>query len=148
MSLTQCIIKLDKNGFFWDCICIVYAFTEKAKEYEPSLYLSDGVHPNIAGVNLIANKWIKLYKDKDYRDYFTKFNTNDKELVKNYIPNEKAESFLSENAPRLYCPDNPRIKGNVPFYDVFERISVLRIGQINNIEINNSGAEEITNFGE
>ena len=41
----------------------------------------------------------------DYGDYFRKFNKNDKELVKNYISNAEAESFLLDNAPRLYCPN-------------------------------------------
>ena len=39
-------------------------FNECAEKYDASLYLSDGVHPNIAGANLIATEWIKLYKDK------------------------------------------------------------------------------------
>lgn len=40
------------------------AFDEKVQKFDPSLYLSDGVHPNIAGVNLIAGEWVKLYKEK------------------------------------------------------------------------------------
>ncbi len=41
----------------------------------------------------------------DYREYFKKFNENDIESTVQFIPNEKAEAFLLENAPRLYCPD-------------------------------------------
>ncbi len=41
----------------------------------------------------------------EYREYFEKFNTNDCEEVLTHITNEKAEEFLIENAPRLYCPD-------------------------------------------
>lgn len=40
-----------------------------------------------------------------YSEYFKKFNNNDNEEIIQYISNEKAEEFLLENAPRLYCPD-------------------------------------------
>ena len=40
-----------------------------------------------------------------YKEYFNKFNKNDIEHVVQHVPNSKAESFLLENAPRLYCPD-------------------------------------------
>jgi len=40
-----------------------------------------------------------------YKEYFTKFNKNDSETVVQLIPNDDAISFLTENAPRLYCPD-------------------------------------------
>lgn len=39
-------------------------FDKMAKEYGVEYYLSDGVHPNIAGAELIANKWIKLFDEK------------------------------------------------------------------------------------
>ncbi len=39
-------------------------FERMAKEYGAEYYLSDGVHPNIAGAELIANKWIKLFDEK------------------------------------------------------------------------------------
>lgn len=35
-----------------------------AKEYEAKLYLSDGVHPAIAGAKLIANEWLALFKEQ------------------------------------------------------------------------------------
>ena len=41
----------------------------------------------------------------NYKQYFTKFNENDNETVKQYIPNDEAIPFLLEHAPRLYCPD-------------------------------------------
>lgn len=41
----------------------------------------------------------------DYRDYYKKFNENDNESMKQYIPNSECVEFLIENAPRLYCPD-------------------------------------------
>lgn len=41
----------------------------------------------------------------EYREYFKKFNENDCEEVLTHITNEKAEGFLLENAPRLYCPE-------------------------------------------
>ena len=40
-----------------------------------------------------------------YRGYFKKFNANDCEEVIQFVPNDEAEAFLLENAPRLYCPD-------------------------------------------
>ena len=40
-----------------------------------------------------------------YEEYFRKFNSNDNETMKNYIPNDISEEFLIKNAPRLYCPD-------------------------------------------
>lgn len=40
-----------------------------------------------------------------YREYFQSFCANDNEEVIQWISNEKAEEFLLENAPRLYCPD-------------------------------------------
>ena len=36
-------------------------FTRKASEFGPEYYLSDGVHPNIAGARLIADKWMQLF---------------------------------------------------------------------------------------
>ena len=36
-------------------------FERKASEFGAEYYLSDGVHPNIAGAQLIADKWIKLF---------------------------------------------------------------------------------------
>ena len=36
-------------------------FDKKADEFGAEYYLSDGVHPNIAGAQLIADKWIKLF---------------------------------------------------------------------------------------
>ena len=41
----------------------------------------------------------------NYREYFKKFNGNDTEHFVQFVPNEQAEVFLLENAPRLYCPD-------------------------------------------
>ncbi len=49
-----------------------------------------------------------------YRDYYKKFNANDVEDVIQWIPNREAESFLWENAPRLYCPD-PTIEETFAF---------------------------------
>ncbi|MBR6633875.1 MAG: hypothetical protein IKL05_06220 [Clostridia bacterium] len=41
----------------------------------------------------------------NYSEYFEKFNKNDNEEVVQFISNQNAERFLTENAPRLYCPD-------------------------------------------
>ena len=40
-----------------------------------------------------------------YPEYFRKFRKNDVEHLRQWVPNEQAESFLTENAPRLYCPE-------------------------------------------
>ena len=39
-------------------------FTEKANQTKPEHYLADGVHPHIAGATLIADEWLKLFKEK------------------------------------------------------------------------------------
>ena len=39
-------------------------FTEKANQTKPEYYLADGVHPHIAGATLIADEWLKLFKEK------------------------------------------------------------------------------------
>lgn len=42
-------------------------FNEKAKKVDGKFYLHDGVHPNIAGAQLIADKWLDLF-DKEIND--------------------------------------------------------------------------------
>ena len=37
--------------------------SEKATETDASYYLIDGVHPHIAGATLIADEWVKLFKE-------------------------------------------------------------------------------------
>ncbi len=39
-------------------------FDEAVKEHDAKYYLFDGVHPNVAGASLIANEWIKLFKNE------------------------------------------------------------------------------------
>lgn len=39
-------------------------FEQKAEEFGTEYYLVDGVHPNIAGAQLIADKWVKLFDEK------------------------------------------------------------------------------------
>lgn len=39
-------------------------FEQKAEEFGAEYYLVDGVHPNIAGAQLIADKWVKLFDEK------------------------------------------------------------------------------------
>lgn len=39
-------------------------FTQKAKLHGVTPYLYDGVHPMIAGATLIADEWVKLFKQK------------------------------------------------------------------------------------
>ena len=37
-------------------------FDELAEKYGVQYYLSDGVHPSVAGAKLIANEWLQLFK--------------------------------------------------------------------------------------
>ncbi|MFC1225097.1 glycosyl hydrolase family 65 protein [Pedobacter sp. BG31] len=46
-----------------------------------------------------------VLKEQNYRHYIEEFNSNDKELYTNYIPNAKAWDFLSTNIPLFECPD-------------------------------------------
>ena len=39
-------------------------FNEKASKYGAETYLCDGVHPTVAGARLIADNWLKIFKDK------------------------------------------------------------------------------------
>ena len=39
-------------------------FTQKAKEFGADQYANDGVHPLIPGATLIADEWVKLFREK------------------------------------------------------------------------------------
>lgn len=39
-------------------------FSEKAEKYGATPYLYDGVHPMVAGATLIADEWVKLFKEQ------------------------------------------------------------------------------------
>ena len=39
-------------------------FTEAAAKTKAEYYLADGVHPHVAGATLIADEWMKLFKEK------------------------------------------------------------------------------------
>ena len=39
-------------------------FDEAAKRFPPVYWTDDGVHPTAAGARLIANEWLKLFKEK------------------------------------------------------------------------------------
>ena len=39
-------------------------FEKAAEKYGAEYYLADGVHPNVAGAQLIADKWIKLFDEE------------------------------------------------------------------------------------
>lgn len=45
------------------------AFNKVVKQTNVEYYLYDGVHPNIAGAKLIADEWLKLYKDKIKKNF-------------------------------------------------------------------------------
>ena len=40
-------------------------FIERADKYGVEPFLYDGVHPMIAGAKLIADEWLKLFKNKN-----------------------------------------------------------------------------------
>ena len=40
------------------------ALDKKAEKYSPRAYLYDGYHPSVAGSKLIADEWIKTFKEK------------------------------------------------------------------------------------
>lgn len=52
----------DKYGLYF--IPLQEKFDEAAANFGAEIYLSDGVHPNVAGATLIANEWIKLFREK------------------------------------------------------------------------------------
>ena len=39
-------------------------FERKAEEFGAEYYLADGVHPSVAGAQLIADKWLQLFDEK------------------------------------------------------------------------------------
>ena len=39
-------------------------FDEMAKKYGEQYFLYDGIHPDIAGINLISEEWLKVFKTK------------------------------------------------------------------------------------
>lgn len=38
-------------------------FNQMAEKYGAEYYLYDGVHPSVAGATLIANEWLKAFKE-------------------------------------------------------------------------------------
>lgn len=46
-----------------------------------------------------------VLKTSDFRHYIEAFNSNDKELYKQHIPNDSAWAFLASNIPFFECPD-------------------------------------------
>ena len=50
----------------FDCyfLALQEDFEQKAEEFGAEYYLVDGVHPNVAGAQLIADTWIKLFDEK------------------------------------------------------------------------------------
>ena len=66
---------------------------------------------DLKGMQQMANREIPM----EYRDYYRQFCDFDDETYRQSIPNEDAEAYLYQNAPRLYCPD-----------EVIERIFAFR----------------------
>lgn len=55
--------------------------TEQSKKYGVEPYLYDGVHPNTAGANLIANEWLKIFKNNQKANEKALYNGNNGERI-------------------------------------------------------------------
>ena len=51
------------------------------------------------------NKLVKVIKSDKLKNYVDRFNKNDDEIYKQFIPNDEALLFLSENIPMIDLPD-------------------------------------------
>ena len=58
------IVKSMAKKYNLDFIPLQDMFNEVAKGVGATYYLSDGVHPSVAGATLIAEEWIKCVKEK------------------------------------------------------------------------------------
>ena len=58
------VVKKLAEEFNCEFLPLQQKLEEKAKEFGEQYYLSDGVHPNVAGAQLIADEWLKLFKEK------------------------------------------------------------------------------------
>lgn len=58
----SCKKLADEYGFYF--LELQEDLERKADEFGTEYYLADGVHPNIAGAQLIADKWVKLFDEK------------------------------------------------------------------------------------
>ena len=51
------------------------------------------------------NKLVKVIKSDKLKNYIDRFNKNDDEIYKQFIPNDEALLFLSKNIPMIDLPD-------------------------------------------
>ena len=54
----------EKNGTFY--LPLQQSFTDACNDQPAEYWLGDGVHPTLAGHQLIADKWLKLFYDQIY----------------------------------------------------------------------------------
>lgn len=55
------IVKKLAREFELPFVCLQGTFIEQSQKYGVVPYLYDGVHPNVAGANLIATEWLKIF---------------------------------------------------------------------------------------
>ncbi len=58
------VVKEIAKDFNADFLPLQEDFEKGAEKHGAEYYLSDGVHPHVAGAQLIAEKWLKLYQEK------------------------------------------------------------------------------------
>ena len=56
------VVKKLAEEFNVSFVALQEKFNEKAQEGFAQCYLYDGVHPHVAGAKLIANEWLKVFK--------------------------------------------------------------------------------------
>lgn len=59
----KAVRKLAKEYGF-PCLDVQEKLTERANATDSKYYLADGVHPAVAGAKLIADEWLKLFKEQ------------------------------------------------------------------------------------
>jgi len=58
------VVKKLADEYNLTFVPLQYKFDELSEKYGVETYLYDGVHPSIAGSTLIANEWLKAFKEK------------------------------------------------------------------------------------
>ena len=58
------VVKKLANEYGLHFLPLQEKLSEKANQFGEEPYLTDGVHPMIAGATLIADEWVKLFKEK------------------------------------------------------------------------------------
>jgi len=58
------VVRKLAEEYGFPCLELQERMTELASKSETKYYLADGVHPSVAGAKLIADEWLKLFKEK------------------------------------------------------------------------------------